>query len=200
MAGVAGKSAGVIGSHDLGEILWLGRVRFVAPCAHHCCVQLRGRNRCGIVGMLCQSSVASLARHHDVLALFLQICNVSVANLAGFVASESHGPSGDLRNGRAAVMSVLSKAAGDDGGAQDNERHQRNDHYGGETDEVFRILEHVRIPASDFGRVLRSKMRNVLGYCVFLLRTMTEVTRGCDGGHQRHLRAPGAETSHMIFA
>jgi hypothetical protein len=48
---------------------------------------------------------------------------------------------------------------------------------------VFCVLEQVRIPASDFRRVCAAKLRNALGYCVFLSRTMTRVTGACDGGH-----------------
>jgi hypothetical protein len=100
-----------------------------------------------------------------MLALFFLIDYVGVAGFAGVVSGEGDGAGSDLGDGCAPIVTVLAKTAGDDGGAQDNECHQRDQHHGGEADEMFDVLEHVvflRFSPMGGGRV-RGKMRNALG-------------------------------------
>src|SRR5271166_4349390 len=65
----------------------------------------------GVIRVLGQRAVTGLARHPRMDALALHLEYVGVAALAGPVASEDHGPVGNLGDGRAAVMTVLSEAA-----------------------------------------------------------------------------------------
>jgi hypothetical protein len=85
-----------------------------------------------------------------------------MTGLAGIVPGMSDGPSRDLRDRRSTIMAVLTKAVRNNSGAQNDERHQSDDHDGCETDEVFRVFEQVRIPASNFGRVLRLEIAQCL--------------------------------------
>jgi len=78
-----------------------------------------------------------------MLAELLLVDDVGMASLANVVAGESHWAGGDFGDGRAAIVSVLSEAAGDDDGTQAYEGNQRDGHNSGETDEMFRVLEQV---------------------------------------------------------
>jgi len=188
MAGVAGDSAGVIRGRDLGESFRLGAVGLMAAGTDDGRVQLGRCNRCGIVGVLGEGSMASLAGDDHMLAQFLLIDDIGMTGLAGIVPGMGDRPSGNFGDRGSAVVPVLSKTGRDDGSAQHGKCQQRDNHDGSETDEVFRVFEQVRIPAPNFGRVLRSKLRNILGYCVFLPRTMIEVTGVCDMGHDERPR------------
>lgn len=103
--------------------------------------------------MLGQRSMASLARNDHMLALLFLICDVGVAGLANIVAGKGCRPGCDLRDRRAPVVAVLSKTARNDSSPQHDKRDQGDCHDCGQPDEVFCVLEQVRIPASDFGRV-----------------------------------------------
>ena len=94
------------------------------------------------------------------LPLFLLIDYVGVAGFAGVVSGEGDWTGRDLGDGGAPLVTVLAKAARDDGGAQDDERYQRDQHHGGEPDEMFDVLEQVVFLR---WRALARKKRNALG-------------------------------------
>ena len=93
--------------------------------------------------MLGLGSVAGFAWNDHVLALLLLLHNVGVAGLAHVVAGMGDGTGRGLSDGSAAIMTVLAKAARDDGGAQEKECHQSDSHDYGEPNEVFDVLEQV---------------------------------------------------------
>ena len=105
-----------------------------------------------------QRSMAGLARNDNMLALLFLINNIGVAGFANIVTRECSRPGRDLRDGIAPVVAVLSKTARNDSSTQHNKRHQGDCHDCGQPDEVFRVFEQVRIPASNVGRVLRGKI------------------------------------------
>ena len=141
MAGVTGHASGVIGSGNLGEGFGLGAIGFVATAAEDEGVELRGSHGGGIVGVAGLGSMAGFAGNDHMLALLFLIHYVGVAGFAGVVAGEGDGAGGDLGDGCAPIVTVLAKGAGHDGGAQDDECHQRDQHHGGEPDEMFDVLE-----------------------------------------------------------
>ena len=169
--------------HHLGKPLGLGAISFVTTGAHHSRVELWWCNGRGIVSMAGQGSVAGLAGHDHMLALPLLIYDVGMAGLAGIVAGEGYRPGRCLGDRSPTIVPVLAKAARNDGGAEHDKRDHRHGYDYSEPDEMFQILEQVPIPAPDSRRDLRAKLRNILGYLVFLAGTMIEVTGTCDGRH-----------------
>jgi len=102
-----------------------------------------------------QGSVASLAGHNDVLALFFQFHDVGMAGLTGIVAGECNGPGRGLGDRSPAIVPVLPKAFRNDGGAQHDKSNHRDCYDDSEPDEMFQVLEQVPIPAPDSRRDLR---------------------------------------------
>ncbi len=76
--------------------------------------------------MLRQRPMAGLAGHPGVFPGFLVLKNVAVARLTRAMACEGHGLGCDLSNGVAAIVSILTKAAGNELRTQNQE--QRNPH------------------------------------------------------------------------
>ena len=143
MAGVAGQASRVICSRNLGEGFGLGAIGFVAAGAEDCGVEFGRGHGGGIVGVAGLGSVAGFAGDDDMLALLFLIDYVGVAGFAGVVAGEGDWPGRDLGDGGASIVAVLAETARNDGGAQDDEGHYRDQHHGGEPDEMFDVLEHV---------------------------------------------------------
>lgn len=112
--------------------------------------------------MLGLRSVASFAGNHHVLALFFLLDHIDMASLARVVAGEGHGPGRDLSDGVAAIMSVLPKTAGNDGGSQNDECDHCDCHDGREPDEMFDVFK-------QFVRLLRA--RAAQRFCAMLLDT-----------------------------
>jgi len=152
VTGIASQTAGVIGGDDLGKSLGLGAVGLVAAGADDGGVELRRFYRPGIVGMFGLRSVAGLAGYHHMPSLLLEICDIGMAALAHIVASEGYGPGRDLSNGRAAIVSILSKAAWDDDGPEGNKSDQSDGHDSHQPNEVFDILKQVvrRTPGASY--------------------------------------------------
>jgi len=141
MASVAGEPSGVICSGNLGEGFRFGAVGFVTASTDDGSVELRGLYGAGIVGMLGQGPVASLASDHDMLAQLLLIGDVGVTSFAGVVTGECDGPSGHLAKRRAAIMAILPEAVRHDCGPQDDERHERDGNYCCQSNEVLDIFK-----------------------------------------------------------
>ncbi len=163
MTGVAGKALGVVCGDDLRECFGLGAVGFVAAGADDRGVELRGLDGCGIVGVLGLRSVAGFARDDHVAALLFLVNDLGVAGLADLMAGVGDGASGDLGDGVAAVVSILTEAVRDDGGTKKDEGDQCGRHDNGEPDEVFNVLEQFGLSASD-----RDALR---GICAMILDT-----------------------------
>ena len=183
MAGVTGESAGMVCRHHLGKAFGLGAIGFMTTGAHDRRLKLWRGYGCGIVRMAGQGSVAGLAGYDHMLALFLLINDVGMADLARVMAGEGDRPGRSLRDRSPAIVSVLPEASGNDGGAQYRKSNHRDCYDDGESDEMFQVLEQVPVPAPGSRRDLRLKLRNVLGYLGFLAGTMIEVTGACDGRH-----------------
>jgi len=183
MAGVTGKPAGMICRHYLGKAFGLGTIGFVTTGAYQRRIQLWRCNGGGIVSVAGQGPVAGLAGHDHMLALLLLIYDVAMADLTGIMAGEGYRPGRCLGDRSPAIVPVLAKAARNDGGAEHDKRDHRDGYDYSEPDEMFQVLEQVPIPAPDSRRDLRAKLRNILGYLVFLAGTMIEVTGTCDGRH-----------------
>lgn len=153
----------MIGADDLGKIFGLGAVGLVATGAEDDRVELGRLDGCGIIRVPGLRAVTSFARNHDMPAQFLLIDDVGMAGFADFVSSVGDGARGSLSDGVRAVMSVLSKTVGHDGGAQEDEGDQSDHHDGGQTDQVFRIFEQIIIPGVLFPDAAVKKC-NALGY------------------------------------
>jgi len=102
--------------HHLGKASGLGAIGFVTTGAHDRRVELWRSNGCGIVRMARQGSVAGLAGHDHMLALFLLIHDVRMAGLTSIVAGEDNWPGRGLGDRSPAIVPVLPKAFRNDGG------------------------------------------------------------------------------------
>ncbi len=146
MAGVAGETCGVIGRRDLREAFRLGRVGLVTAGTHHGRIQLCGMHRTGIVGVLGQGSVTSLASDHHMLAQLFLFHHVGMAGLAGLVPRKRDRSGRDLADRRTSVVTVLAKTVGHYRGPQNHECRHRDDEHDCQTNEVFDILKQVCVP------------------------------------------------------
>src|SRR5208283_642080 len=141
VAGIAGRSARVFLRHNLRKVLWLGDVRLVATDAQLGGIQLRGLHRRRIVGMLGERPVARLAGNSLVYAFALYVEDIGMAALADLVASVGNRQCRNLGDCLAAIMSVLSKTARDEGGTQHDESDDTHQKDGGHPEKVSRIFE-----------------------------------------------------------
>ena len=123
MAGVAGKTAGMVRSYHLWEPLWFGAVGLVATRTKDSGIKLCWLNA-GIVGMAGKCTVTGLASNDNVFALALLLDNVGVSGLTGLVTGVDDGFRCDVGDGCTAEVSVLAKALGDDGCAHDHKCQQ----------------------------------------------------------------------------
>src|SRR5260370_5227089 len=126
MARVAGDSARMIGSHDLWKRLRLGAVGLVTTGTHHSRIKLGGSNRCRILGVVGECSMASLTRNHDVLTQLFLVYDLSVAPLADLVSRKSNRTSRGLGDGISAIVAVLSEAVWDHSAANKDKSDHRN--------------------------------------------------------------------------
>lgn len=140
MTGVAGKPSGVIRRGNLRKVLRFGGVGLVTARTHHGCVQLLGLHRAGIVRVLGQGPVASLASKNHVLAKLFLIDDVGMASFTRGVPGKRNRARGDLADRRPTIVTILTKTARHDRNAQDHERDQRYDHDGRQPNEVFDVL------------------------------------------------------------
>ena len=147
VTGVAGTSAGVVCGRYLREPFRLGAVGFMATRTKNGGVELRRLNA-GVVCMVGQCAVTGFAGDYDVLAMALLVDDIGVAGLAGLVTGVDDGLRGDFSNSRTAEVAVLAKAFGDDGCAHDHKRRENEQHDNGEPDQMFYVLEQVRLPGN----------------------------------------------------
>src|SRR5208282_2459521 len=99
----------VVGRGNLWKVLRLGTVGLVTARTHDGCIQLLRLHRTGVVHMLGQGPVASLASDDHMLAQFFLIHNIGMAGLAGVVAGKRNRPGRDLADRRASIVAILSE-------------------------------------------------------------------------------------------
>ncbi len=121
MAGLAGQSGIVLVGDNLREVFGPGAVYRVATDAENGGIQFGRLDRAGIFGVSCERSVAGFAVDADMFSLILHSDDIGMASLAGFVTGKSNWPRRDLREGGAAIETILSKTTWDDSRAQDDE-------------------------------------------------------------------------------
>lgn len=109
MAGVAGDPSGVVGRGNLREVSRLGTVGFMTAGTHDGCIQLFGLQRSGVVRVLGQSPVTSLASDYHMFAKLFLIRDVGMAGLADIVPGERNRPGRDLANRLPSIVSILPK-------------------------------------------------------------------------------------------
>ncbi len=148
MTGVAGEPSGVIRRGNLRKALRFGTVGFVTAGTHDGCVQLPGLHRTGIVRVLGQGPVASLASDNHMLAKLFLIHDVGMAGLAGVVPGKRNRSGRDLADRRASIVAILPKTVRYDSGPQDHECHQRYCDDDGQPNQVFDVLKQVRVPCA----------------------------------------------------
>lgn len=147
MAGLAGDAIRVIGRVHLREAFWLGSGRGVTTRAEDGCIGLRRSDRCGIVGMFCESPVTGLAVYMRVLPFAFGIGYIAVAGFAGFVAGELYRMSGDVCDGVAAVVAVLTEAFGNDIASDDEKDDEGQNKEPREAEQMPCILKDVHASA-----------------------------------------------------
>ena len=69
-----------------------------------------------------------------------------MASFAEVVPGVRNGAGSGFRDGVPAIVSVLAKTTGYDGGAQQHEGDDGDRHHSGKTDQVFGVFEHVVCP------------------------------------------------------
>jgi len=127
----------------LREAPGFGGVLLVAAGAEDGGVELGGGYGGGIIGMGGQGAMAGLAVHMRVLAVLLLFEDVGMAGLAGLMASESDRPGGDIGDGFATIVPILSEALRNQEPADDEEEHHTRDEYPGQAKEMSGIFEDV---------------------------------------------------------
>lgn len=143
VTGLAGYPAGVLIGIDLRKIFGSCSAGGVAADAKCGGVGLAGIDRRGIVGVLCQRSVAGLAVHPRVFPGAFCLRNVGVAAFAGLVPREADGVCRNLRNGGSAIVPILPEAARDDKTADRQKRQGSHCEQPGQTKEMACIPEHA---------------------------------------------------------
>ena len=164
MASVASKTSSVIGSDDLGKCLGLGAVGFVAAGAEDRGIELWRLDGGGVVGVPGLGSVAGFAGDDDVLAELFLIDDVGVAGFAKVVPGVRNGAGSGFRDGVPAIVPVLAKTMGHDGGAQQHEGDDSDRHHSGKTDQVFGVLEQSRWSQRKTCDAIAVEKSNTLGY------------------------------------
>jgi hypothetical protein len=147
MAGVAGDPSRVVRCNYLRKALWLGAVGLVTSGTHNGGIQLFGLQRSGVIRVLGQSPVASLASNHHMLTKLFLIHDVGMAGLADIVPGERNRPGRDLANRMPSIVAILPKTLRHHSGSQEQEDHQRYGDDGSQPNEVFDVFEQIRVPA-----------------------------------------------------
>jgi len=133
--------------------------------------------------VLALSSMTRLAGDIRVAAEFLLLNDLSVTALADCVAGECGRAGTDLDDGVTAVVSILAKAPGHDGGAEHNKDEKRQHHHDSEADEMFGVFKHGCLSRPESGK-RRLPLRPVIWDTGGTLgRTMSEITGGRDSDH-----------------
>jgi len=113
----------------------------VAFDAQHSGIQFGRNDARWVIRVLRERPVASLAGHPGVLPGLFFLKNVRVTRLARAMACEGHLLGRDLGNGIAAIMSILTKAAGNKVGTQNREHSNRDQEDRRYSEKVLGILE-----------------------------------------------------------
>ena len=93
--------------------------------------------------MFRQRSVAGFAVHVRMFALALHIQHIGVAGFASLVAGKLHGVGGDLANGGAAIVPVLSKTLRNDVTSNNKKDNKGENKKSRKSEEMPGILENA---------------------------------------------------------
>jgi hypothetical protein len=140
VAGLAGKAAGVLVGVDLGEAGRLGGAGRMTSDADDGGIEFGGHDR-GVVGVILQRTMTSLAVDMLMFARLLGFGDVGMAGLAGGVPGEVEGLGRDLCDGGSTVVPILAEAFGDDEVANHQEDSEGDDEQEGKPEEMCYILE-----------------------------------------------------------
>src|ERR1017187_5873747 len=140
VAGLAGEAAGVLVGVDLREALGFGSAGRMAADAEDGGVEL-GRGDGGVVGVFRKRTVAGFAVDVGVLAGFFGVQDVRMAGLAGLVAGEMDGTSGNLTDCGSTVMAVFAKGLGHDEVPDNKEHEEGSDEQERKSEQMSCIFE-----------------------------------------------------------
>ena len=145
MTGLAGDAVGMFGGIHLRKVFGPGGTGCMAAHAEHGGIGL-ARIDGWIVGVFCERAVAGLAVHVGVFAGAFCLGNIAVAGFAGLMAGEMDGMSGDFGDGRAAVVSILAEAAGNDEAADEKKSESADSEQTSKAEEMPGISELAHDP------------------------------------------------------
>ena len=148
MTGIAGDPSGVIRRDHLRKALRFGSIGLMATGTYDGCIQLRRLHRAGIVRVLRQGPVASLASDNHMLAKLFLIHDVGMAGLAGIMPGKRNRPRRNFADRRPSIVAILPKTTWYNSRPQDHESHQRDCDDHRQTNQVFDILKQVRVPCA----------------------------------------------------
>src|SRR6185503_21030664 len=95
----------------------------------------------GITGVFCERAVACFAVHMRVLALVLGVGNIAVTGFACFMPGKLHRMGGDVCDGIAAIVAVLSEAFWNNVGSDDEKDDESQNKQPREAKQMSCILE-----------------------------------------------------------
>lgn len=140
MASFAGKARAVSGV-NLRERFWFGGAGGVAADAKNQSIEFGRLNGGGIIGVRGECAVASLAIHAGVLSPGFHIQDIGMARLASLVACKDGLLGRDFRNGVAAILAVLAKAARYENCTNYDEENCNGKKDQNEAQEMFSVFE-----------------------------------------------------------
>jgi hypothetical protein len=147
MAGVTGQPGGMIRGHDLREPLGFGAVFFVATGADYGSFEFRGLDA-GVAGMIRERAVAGFAGDGYMFSRLLCVRDVGVAGFAGLMAGVDDRLGSNFRNCRSAKVTIFPKTTRNNRRAHNEECGESDQHDRGQPDQVFYVLEQVRLPGN----------------------------------------------------
>ena len=138
--------------------------------------------------MLGLRAVADFAMQSRMSPELFPIDDFSVAAFTCLVSCMSDRAGGEFSDGVSAIMPVLAEGLRNNRRPQYHERHHRNEHNGGEPNQVLYVLEQSLTFSDGLGALHPAReKRNDLRYRESGWRTMIKITGGCDGRHLNSL-------------
>jgi hypothetical protein len=141
MATITERSAGVLGGNYLGESWRFGRVLLMAAAAEVRNVGKLRHVRAGIIRMLRQRTVASLAGDMGVLAGSPGFRLIVVAHHAGILPCKRDGVLADQIQSAWPVMAVLAERLGNNGAPYNHENRQTSQQNHSRPNQMGRIVK-----------------------------------------------------------
>ena len=162
VAGRTGHALGMVGRDDLREPFRPGAVCFVTARAQHRGVGKNGLDA-RIFGMFGERSVTGFAVYVDMFTGFLLLEDLHVAGFAGLMSGMRDGKTGNVGERVSPIMSVFSKAPGNEIRANREECKDSEQEDACDTQEVLGISEsiHSRIPRMHAGHQTVEGIQNI---------------------------------------